>query len=125
HVAGSERAQDRADGAGVEGFEGEGEGDELVIAGGHILEVQAFEDGDVVSEDGGVGREVFGVLEVHAGGVDAEGEEALVSWELEGGEGVDELWGEGGEVCVPGFGAWEGAGFEEDSGVMDGGGAAG
>src|SRR5204862_4465965 len=76
------------------------------------------EDGDVLAEDGRVGGEVLGVLEIAAGGVDADGDLAT------GGEGVDELGGESGEVAVPSGRVGEGAGAEEDARGGESGGAA-
>lgn len=71
-----------------------------------------------MSRDGVVRGEVFAVLEIDAGRVDADGVHAA------GCEGVDEFDAEGGEVGVPVFEAWKGVGADEDARVEGGGDAA-
>ena len=56
-----QRAEDGADGAGVEALQAEGEGDQLVESFGHTFQPDSFQDGDVVAETGEVGRKIPGV----------------------------------------------------------------
>src|SRR5207249_6768498 len=72
-----ESAENRADGAGVEAFELEEKGDELVRALGYALQHDALEDRHVVTEAGLMGGEVFGGEEVDAGSVDPDQLHAL------------------------------------------------
>jgi hypothetical protein len=106
--------QHRPHRASIESLECERKRDEFIAARGNALELEAFEDRDVVLQDGLVGGEVLGVLEVHAGRVDADGDDASR------GKGVDERDGEGGEVAVPVGEIREGAAPDEDSLLADG-----
>ena len=88
------RAQDGADGAGVETGEPEGQGDEFVEAGGDVVKDEAFEDREVMSQAGVVGGEVLGVEEIDAGGVDSDQANAALV------KPINEVGRKGGEVLA-------------------------
>ena len=109
-----ESAEDGADWAGIAPEDFQRECDEFVVSCGDVIETESFEDLHVVAGDGGVSGEVFGVLEIDAGRVDADGDDAaelnagFVVGDRESGEVLNQFGRECGEVVGPLFEGGEG-----------------
>ena len=79
----SKFAQDRPHRAGVGAHEFQGQGDQFVIAFGHLLQHQVLQHAQVATAQHLVGTEVFAVSGVDAGGVDTDETNAQIGQPLQ------------------------------------------